>query len=130
MAKAGSHEGAVEAFRRAIDTEPTYAEAFRALSRSYVAQQRKEEAAATLARLLQFEDEPRDRDQLGELLLDLGQPGRALAEFSLSRRREPEDTDAVWGMIRALRALQLTEKATALRQRAHEEHPTDVRFQQ
>ena len=53
------------------------------------------------------------REQLGELLLELNQPGAALAEFETSLRSAPNRFNGLYGAARAARLASVQKKATA-----------------
>jgi tetratricopeptide (TPR) repeat protein len=116
-------------FLRAIDIEPTFAEAYRSLIDMYLTSGRPLEAGATLTRLLQIE--PRsveDRLRLGKLLLDQRQWARALAQFSIVLKMDPHSADGLFGFAQSADGHGMTDRALESADRGTKEFPGDSRF--
>ncbi len=128
-AKSGDLATAEIDLNKAIGIEPTYMEAYDALARALLGAGRREEAGRILTRLLQIDPHSTPhRLMLGDLLLLLQQPPRALAQFSLVLKVDPANADALFGFATAARAQGLEDKAVAAMARGRVEHPSDPRF--
>jgi tetratricopeptide (TPR) repeat protein len=128
---ARSQEGpqAEKSFLRAIDIEPTYAEAYHALADLYLDTGRTVEAGAILTRYLQID--PRslaDRLRLAKLLLDQRQSVRAAAQFVLALKIAPQSADALYGFAIAADRNSWSDRALAAARRGVKEFPGDARF--
>jgi len=115
-------------YLRAIDIEPTLMEAYRGLVELYMATNRPTEAGAMLTRILQIEpSSPKDRVLLGNLLLQAGQPMRALAQFGTAMQVSA-DGDSLYGFAQAAEASGMRDKAMETATRGAKEFPKDLRF--
>ncbi len=112
----------------AIDIEPTFMEAYRGLLELYIAADRPTEAGATLTRILQIEPTSmKDRLLLGNLLLNAGQPMRALAQFGAAMQIS-NNSDALYGFAQSAEASGMRDRAMEAAVRGVEEFPKEMRF--
>jgi tetratricopeptide (TPR) repeat protein len=112
----------------AIDIEPTMMEAYRGLVELYTANNRAMDAGAILTRILQIEPNSwKDRLLLGNILLNAGQPARALAQFDTAVQIS-NDRDALYGFAQAAKANGMNDRAMEVAARGVQEFPKDVRF--
>ncbi len=118
-----------KSFLRAIDIEPTYAEAYHALADLYLDTGLTVEAGAVLTRYLQIEPGSlTDRLRLGKLLLDQQQPARAAAQFFLALKIDSRSADALYGFGIAADRNGWSDRALAAASRGVKEFPRDARF--
>jgi tetratricopeptide (TPR) repeat protein len=112
----------------AIDIEPTMMEAYRSLAELYIANNRPMDAGSILTRILQIEpSSSNDRLALGKILLDAGQPARALAQFGAALQIS-NDSDALYGFAQSARANGMNDRAMEAAATGIQEFPKDVRF--
>jgi tetratricopeptide (TPR) repeat protein len=120
---------AEKSFLRAIDIEPTYAEAYHALADLYLDTGRTVEAGAILTRYLQIDPGSlTDRLRLAKLLLDQRQPARAAAQFVLALKIDSRSADALYGFGIAADRSGWPDRALAAASRGVKEFPGDARF--
>ncbi len=128
-AKARDWQTAQTSFLRAIDVEPTYADAYHALIDTYIEAGKPLDGAAILTRYLQIDPASlKDRIRLGSLLLEQQQTARALAQFSLALKIDPRSADALFGFAQAADRNGMTEQALESADRGAREFPKDARF--
>jgi tetratricopeptide (TPR) repeat protein len=112
----------------AIDIEPTMMEAYRGLVELYTANNRAMDAGAILTRILQIEPNSlKDRLSLGKILLDAGQPARALAQFGAAMQIS-NDSDVLYGFAQSAKANGMNDRAMEVAARGAQEFPKDLRF--
>ena len=120
---------AIESFRKAIEIEPTFEAAYEGLIKAYLESGQQLEAAAAITRFLEIEPNcPRYRLVLGQILLELKQPERALAQFSFILKSDPFNRDALLGFANAANQAGLPERASEAMERGRAHYPTDNRF--
>jgi tetratricopeptide (TPR) repeat protein len=121
---------AAECFQRAIEIEPTFLDAREALITTYLDSGQRLEAAGTITRLLEIKPELLSyRLLLGQILLEQKQVERALAQFSLVLKREPDNADGLLGFAAAARQAGMKERANQAIDRGRKRYPTDARFE-
>lgn len=122
-------EKAIGLFRKAIDIEPTFTDAFESLAAAYLDSGRRLEAAAVLTQLLEFEpNATSSRLLLGQILLKERQPRRALAQFSLVLNHDPFNPDALLGFASTATQIGLVDRASEALERGRRRYPSDARF--
>lgn len=127
----GEAQDAERSFLKAIDIEPTYMDAYRAMVSLYTHLDRARDASAMLARILQIEPESfAERIQLGNLLLEARQWSRALAQFSYALQRSPRNPAALYGFALTAFKNDLTPQALEAATRGAALFPGDRRFAQ
>ena len=120
---------AEKSYLRAIDIEPTFVEAYRALEELYSRTSRPMDLGAVLARLLQIEpDALPERLRLARLLIENNEWNRALAQLSLAMKIDPHDAETLyWFGFAAIRA-DMADRASEVLARGAAEFPEDRRF--
>jgi tetratricopeptide (TPR) repeat protein len=127
--KAGQNEQAIAQFKKAIDIEPTFTDAYYGVAQAYVASGGRLEAGAALTRLLEIDPERlAARVLLGQILLEQKQNQRALAQFSLVLQRDSFHADALLGFASAAHALGMDDRASAALEKGRKRYPGDTRF--
>jgi predicted Zn-dependent protease len=120
---------AIVLLRKAIDIEPTFLEAREALSDQFMKAGSPSEAGAAMTQLLEIEPGATHyRVLLGQLLLKQKQAERALAQFSLVLRHEPENADALVGFATAAKEVGMNDRAIQALERGRKRYPFDDRF--
>jgi tetratricopeptide (TPR) repeat protein len=120
---------AIEFFRKAIEIEPTFEEAHEGLIEAFLHSGQRLEAAAVITRFLEIEpNASRYRLVLGQILLELKQPERALAQFSFILKADPFNPDALLGFATAANQAGLPDRAAEAMERGRARYPTDNRF--
>lgn len=120
---------AADCFRKAIEIEPTFLEARKALIADYLDSGRRLEAAASITQFLEIRpDEVRYRVLLGQILLEQKQTERALAQFSLALTRDPYNADGLFGFASAARQMGMRDRAAEAIERGRKRYPQDERF--
>ena len=120
---------AVDLFKKVIDVEPTFTDAYRALAHAYLDSGQRLKAGEMITRLLQIEpNDVRWRLTLGHVLLDEKQWNRALAQFTLCLRSEPVNADALYGFAVAAKQVGMADRATQALERGRRQYPADERF--
>jgi protein O-GlcNAc transferase len=120
---------AADCFRKAIEIEPTFLDAHRALIADYLASSQRLEAAAAITQFLEIQpDVVHYRVLLGQILLEQKQPQRALAQFSLVLKRDPYNADGLLGFANAARQLGMGDRASEAMDRGRKRYPLDKRF--
>lgn len=112
----------------AIDIEPTMMKAYRSLVELYFANNRSMDAGSILTRILQIEPNSlKDRVALGKILLDAGQPARALAQFGAALQIS-NNSDALYGFAESARANGMNDRAMEAAATGVQEFPNEARF--
>ena len=120
---------AVESFRKAIAVEPTFEAAHEGLIEAYLGSHQPLEAAGAITRFLEIEpNSPRYRLVLGQILLEVKQPEKALAQFSIVLKTDPFNSDALLGFAAAADGAGLPGKAAEAFERGRRRYPADNRF--
>ncbi|MFL6466167.1 MAG: tetratricopeptide repeat protein [Bryobacteraceae bacterium] len=120
---------AIESFRKTIEIEPTFEEAHEGLIKACLDSGQQLEAAAVITRFLEIEpNASRYRLVLGQILLELKQPERALAQFSFILKADPFNPDALLGFATAANQAGLPDRAAEAMERGRARYPTDNRF--
>lgn len=120
---------AINQFKRAIEIEPTFRDAFDGLIDTYLGAGRRSEAAAAMTQLLEIEpDLTRYRLLLAQILLEQNQAERALAQFSFVLKLEPLNADALAGFAAAAQKMGIADRAADAIQRGRLHYPNDSRF--
>ncbi len=131
FAKEKKYEQATEQFRKAIEIEPTYEDAFEGLVAACLSAGRRPDAAAAMTELLEIEPGlVRYRLLLGQILLEQNQPERALAQYSLVLKGKPLDADGLLGFAAAAKRLGMNDRAAEALERGRKQYPQDKRFEQ
>lgn len=117
-------------YRKAIDIEPTFTEARKALVRVDLDSGRRIEAAKAITQLLEIEPgQTAERILLGQILLEQQQPERALAQFSAVLTAQPDNADALLGFASAAAKVGMGDRAKDALERGRKRYPSDPRFQ-
>lgn len=120
---------AAEFLKQAIEIEPTFLDAYKALIDAYIAAGESLQAAAIMTRFLEIEpDASRYRIRLGRILLEQKEWTRALAQYAFVLRDAPFDADALWGFASAAKQLGLEERASEALAMGRAHNPQDKRF--
>ena len=120
---------AVELLSKAIQIEPTFLDAYKALIEARLASGDRLEAAAVMTRFLEIEPSASGyRLRLGQILLGEKQWDRALAQFSLILRDDPYNADALWGFATAAKQLGMEDRASEALRKGRDRYPNDRRF--
>lgn len=120
---------AIQRFPEAIEIEPTYREAFAELIDVCLTSGRRSDAALAMTQLLEIEPNlSRFRLLLGQILLEQNQTERALAQFSLLLRSDPDNADGLAGFASAATKLGMMDRAADALERGRKQFPTDARF--
>jgi tetratricopeptide (TPR) repeat protein len=128
-AQAKQFSEAIDRFKKAIEIEPTFRDAFDGLISAYLSAGRRSDAAAAMTQLLEIEPNiTRYRLQLGQILLEQNQAERALAQFSFALKIEPLNADALLGFAAAARKAGMADRAADAIQRGRLHYPGDSRF--
>jgi tetratricopeptide (TPR) repeat protein len=128
-AQAKQFQQAIEQFKKAIEVEPTFRDAFDGLIGAYLHAGRRSDAAAAMTQLLEIEPNiSRYRLLLGQILLEQNQAERALAQFSFALQIDPLNADALLGFATAARQLGMADRAADAIQRGRLHYPSDSRF--
>lgn len=122
---------AIDSFRRAIEIEPTFMEARRGLIEALLSSGNRLEAAAAITRFLEIEPGANHyRLVLGRILLEQKQPSRALAQFSILLKSEPDNADGLLGFAAAAKQAGMQSQASDALKRGASRYPADRRFRQ
>ena len=122
-------EQAGEFFRKAIEIEPTFMDAYDGLVKLYLDTNRRLEAAAMITRLLEIEPSAsHHRLMLGQILLDEKQWNKALAQFAFVLRTDPLNADALLGFAAAASQAGMADRASDALERGRKQYPLDERF--
>jgi tetratricopeptide (TPR) repeat protein len=122
---------AADAFRQAIEIEPTFLDAYKALIATYLDSGRRLDAAASMTQFLELQpDAVRYRVLLGQILLDRKQPEKALAQFSIALKKEPYNPEGLLGFTAAARQMGMKDRAAEAMDRGRKRYPNDIRFTQ
>jgi tetratricopeptide (TPR) repeat protein len=128
-AQARQFQPAIDQFKKAIEIEPTFRDAFDGLISAYLSAGRRSDAAAAMTQLLQIEPNiSRYRLLLGQILLEQHQAERALAQFSFALQIDPLNADALLGFATAARQLGMADRAADAMERGRLHYPNDSRF--
>lgn len=128
-ARAKQFPDAINEFKKAIEIEPTYRDAFDGLIGAYLSAGRRPDAAAIMTQLLEIEPNlTHYRLLLGQILLEQKQAERALAQFSFVLKLEPLNADALAGFATAARKAGMADRATEAIERGRLHYPGDSRF--
>jgi len=127
--QAKDYQAAAEHFRQAIEIEPTYLAARQGLIKTYLASGQESKAASEMTQLLEIEpDASAYRLQLGQILLREKQFDRALAQFSLARKTDRRNAEALLGFATAAEQAGMHDRATAALAEGRTLFPSDERF--
>ncbi len=120
---------AINQFKKAIEIEPTFRDAFDGLINACLSSGRRSDAAAAMTQLLEIEPNlTRYRLLLGRILLEQNQAERALAQFSFVLKADPLNADALLGFAAAARRSGMADRADDAIQRGRKQYPHDDRF--
>lgn len=120
---------AIEFFQKAIEIEPTFEEAYEGLIGAYLSSGHFLDAAAAITKFLETEPNAvRYRVTLGQILLELKQPERALAQFSFVLKTDPFHPEALLGFATAASQFGLPDRAAEALERGKAHYPADSRF--
>lgn len=127
--RAQDWQRAEQSYLRAIDIEPTFLEAYRALEELYSRTSRPMDLGAVLTRLLQIEpDSLPERLRLAQLLINSSEWNRALAQLSLALRMAPHNADCLYWFGYAAMHTDMKDRAADALARGAAEFPADRRF--
>jgi tetratricopeptide (TPR) repeat protein len=122
-------ERAADCFRKAIEIEPTFLDARESLIASYLDSGRRLDGAAAITQLLEIQPSAfKYRIVLGQILLEQKQPEKALAQFSLVLKQDPNNGDGLLGFAAAASQVGMKERASIALQRGRNLYPRDQRF--
>ena len=120
---------AAEFFRRAIEIEPTFREAYEMLIQTYLDSDNALSAAESITRFLEiWPDDARYRVVLGRILLESRQPERALAQFSIALNGDPANAEILLGFAEAAKRVGMEDRARDALERGRKLYPSDKRF--
>jgi tetratricopeptide (TPR) repeat protein len=120
---------AADCFRKAIEIEPTFLNAREALITTYLDSGEALDAAEAITQFLEIEpDALKYRLLLGQILLQEKQPQKALAQFSIVLKRDPDNADGLLGFATAATAVGMKERATTAIEHGKKRYPADERF--
>jgi tetratricopeptide (TPR) repeat protein len=120
---------AIALFRKAIEIEPTFIEAYEGSVKLYVDTNRRLEAGSVITRLLEIEPSAsRHRLLLGQILLDEKQWNKALAQFAFVLKTDPLNADALLGFAAAAGQAGMADRASDALERGRKQYPLDARF--
>jgi tetratricopeptide (TPR) repeat protein len=120
---------ALDCFRQAIEIEPTFLDAHEALIAVYLDSGHRLEAAASITQLLEMQPNLVPYGVLlGQILLEQKETERALAQFSLALKRDPNNADGLLGFASAARQMGMEDRAAEALERGRKHHPLDKRF--
>ena len=121
---------AIEHFRKAIDIEPTYIDAYEGLIEGYERAKKPNEMARSITELLQIKpDSLPYRLKLAAYLESTGDKQRALAQYSLALETDPNNADALAGFIEAAQKAGMQDRAANAKARGRRLYPADKRFE-
>ncbi|HLH05208.1 MAG TPA: tetratricopeptide repeat protein [Bryobacteraceae bacterium] len=122
-------DAAIKSFEKAIEIEPTFFEARELLIRTYRALGKSLQEGAAITEYLEIKPESTEyRIRLGQILLAEKQPQKALAQYSLVLRREPDNPDGLLGFASAASAAGMQDRAAQALARGRQKYPSDARF--
>jgi tetratricopeptide (TPR) repeat protein len=122
-------QDAVDAYRRALEIEPTFLEVHERLIKVNLDSGQRVEAAACITRFLEIQPTSVPyRNMLGNILLEQKQTERALAQFSLVLQRDPFNADGLFGFATAARLSGMEDRAAEAIERGRKHYPLDERF--
>jgi tetratricopeptide (TPR) repeat protein len=128
--KQESYSPAIEHFRKAIDIEPTYIDAYDGLITAYERAKNPTEMARTITQLLQIQPNSLSyRLKLAAYLESAGDAQRALAQYSLALQIDTKNADALAGFVEAAQKAGMHDRAANAKARGHRLFPTDKRFE-
>ncbi len=120
---------AIDLFRKAIEIEPTFEEAYRSLIDANLELHHRDQAAAAITQLLEINPaENQYRLLLGRILAEQDQTERALAQFSLILNRDPFNAEALLGFAAAAKKMGMNDRAAEALERGRQRYPRDLRF--
>ncbi len=123
------YQEAIDQFRKAIEIEPTFRDAFDGLIGACLSSGHRTDAAAAMTQLLEIEPNIVSyRLLLGKILLEQNQAERALAQFSFALKVDPLNADALLGFAAAARQTGMANRAADAIQRGRQAYPSDSRF--
>lgn len=116
-------------FRKAVEIEPTFVDAYEGLISVLLESGRRLDAAAAMTQFLEIQPEAvKYRIMLGQILLEQKQPEKALAQFSLALTRDPYNADGLLGFATAARQMGMKDRADEAMERGRKQYPQDPRF--
>jgi tetratricopeptide (TPR) repeat protein len=128
-ARAKRFPEAIDQFKKAIEIEPTFGDAFDGLIDACLGAGSRSDAAAAMTQLLEIEPHlSRYRLLLGQILLEQNQAERALAQFSFVLKIQPLNADALLGFATAARKIGMADRAADAIERGRLHYPGDSRF--
>ena len=128
--KEESYSSAIEHFRKAIDIEPTYIDAYEGLITACERAKNSTEMARAITQLLQIQPNSLSyRLKLAAYLELAGDAQRALAQYSLALQADPKNADALAGFIDAAQKAGMRDRAANAKARGHRLYPADKRFE-
>jgi tetratricopeptide (TPR) repeat protein len=120
---------AVTSFRKAIQIEPTFLEAREGLIAAYGAVGESLQEATAITEYLEIKPESdRYRLRLGQILFAQKQSEKALAQFALVLKRQPDCAEALLGFASAAASLGMHDRAAHATAHGREKYPADTRF--
>jgi tetratricopeptide (TPR) repeat protein len=122
-------ERAIECYQRAIEIEPTFLDARKALIAAYLQGGEELKEAEAITEYLEIQPTAASyRLRLGRILLEQKQLEKALAQFSAVLRSQPYDADALLGFASAASLLGMKDRAIEAIERGRTRYPDDQRF--
>ncbi len=124
-----NYREAIGQFKKAIEIEPTFQDAFEALIAACLRAGQQSDAATAATQLLEIEPEfTRYRLLLGQILSEEGQTERALAQFSLVLKSDKLNAEALIGFARVAKQLGMEDRAADALKKGRQQYPRDSRF--
>lgn len=123
------YQQAIDLFHQAIESEPTFKEAYAGLIDTNLDEGRSSDAAAAITQLLEIDPEiSRYRVLLGKILAGQNETERALAQFSFVLKTDPLNADALLGFAAAAQKMGMNDRAADALGRGRRQYPLDERF--
>lgn len=120
---------AAEQFKKAIEVEPTFVDAYKGLIETRLAFGDRLETASVITRLLEIEPGASHyRLLLAQILLSEKQWDRSLAQFSFLLKADPFNADALLGFAAAAKSLGMEGRASEALAKGRDHYPADKRF--
>ena len=120
---------AVASFQKAIQIEPTFLEAREGLIAAYAGAGESLQEAAAITEFLEIKPESDQyRLRLGHILSAQKQSEKALAQFALVLKRQPDCPEALLGFASAATSLGMHDRAAQAIAHGREKYPADTRF--
>ena len=126
----GKYNTAIDHFQKAIETEPTYIDAYEGLIAAYERANKPAEMARSITQLLQIKPDALPyRLKLAAYLEAAGDRQRALAQYSLALETDPKNADALAGFMQAAQKAGMADRAANAKMRGRRLYPRDKRFE-